>query len=100
MASRLCVTLVVALLGGPGRAVADDAEDRAAVFVKKAGGYVVRDERQTGKPVVTVGLHAGKLTDDDLKRLAAFRAVKELDLSDTAITVAGLAHLAGLKTLT
>lgn len=104
---------------------ADDAEDKAVKFVEKLGGLVKRDEKLSGKPVVTVSLNSAKLTDADLKELAAFKSLKtlrlvnvekltdvglkelaalttitELDLTRTKVTDAGLKELAPLKNLT
>jgi Leucine-rich repeat (LRR) protein len=40
-----------------------------------------------------------KLTDLDLKHLAALKGLKKLDLSETEITDASVKHLTGLKGL-
>jgi hypothetical protein len=48
------VLLLAAGVGASGRAMADDAEDRAVKAVEKAGGFVRRDKDKPGKPVYLV----------------------------------------------
>jgi hypothetical protein len=92
---------VVVLLVTAVVARADDAEDKAVKWVEKVDGRVTRDEKQPSKPVVTVSLNFAKLTDADLKELAAFKNLKTLRLvSVEKLTDGGLKELAPLKTLT
>ena len=79
---------------------ADDAEDKAVAFVEKLGGKVTRDEKATGKPVITVFLYRKKMTDAGLKELAALKNLTTFDISATKVTDAGLKELATLKNLT
>lgn len=72
---------------------ADDAEDKAVAFVAKLGGKVTRDEKAPGKPVTTLNLSLGGVTDADLKELATLKNLTYLDLSHTAVTDAGLKEL-------
>jgi RNA polymerase sigma factor (sigma-70 family) len=78
-----------------------DQADEATVaeLVKSLGGSVQRDERLPGKAVVRVHLYRGKVTDDDLKTLGAFKNLRELELMDTAVTDAGMRHVAGMANL-
>src|SRR5262249_3740492 len=74
-----CGPLGLVLLPG-GAARADEAEDRAAAFVKKLGGIAVRDDQVAGKPVVKVTLRFNAVTDEALKELAPLRSLKDLHL--------------------
>lgn len=98
--NRMWAGLLVVLIASSG-VWADDAEDKALKFVEKFDGRVTRDEKVPGKPVVTVSLNFAKLTDADLKELAAFKSLKTLRLvSVQTLTDAGLKELAALTTLT
>src|SRR5687768_3378366 len=79
---------------------ADDAEDRAAAFVKERGGEVVRDESRPGKPVVRVSLRYGGDTGEQLRALAPLQDLVALDLSDTRVTDGQLKELPVLRKLT
>jgi hypothetical protein len=72
---------------------ADDAEDRAVAFVEKLGGTVTRDAKAPGKPVVRVSLALKKVTDAELKNLAALKNLTALGLIRTKLTGAGLKEL-------
>lgn len=94
---------------------ADQAEVRAAVeFVLEQGGQVsCRIDRkfgtiQKGKPIpegeleiTSITFANSKITDDDLKRLAPLAEIKTLalNLHGTAITDAGLVHVAAVTGL-
>src|SRR5438270_252011 len=81
----------------------DDPESPAVAAIEKAKGATFRDEKTTGKPVVTVSFESTGLTDDRLKdvagALAALKKLKTLDLTNTKVTDDGLKELAGLKGL-
>ena len=79
---------------------ADDAEDKAVAFVEKLGGYVVRDEKVPGKPVVVVNMARARMTDAALKELASLKNLTTLYLHGTKVTDAGLKELVPLKNLT
>jgi hypothetical protein len=49
--------------------------------------------------VILVSLRDTKASDDDLKTLAKLPALENLDLTNTPVTAAGLAHLRGLREL-
>src|SRR5262245_26523915 len=92
------------LLGGlvllPALAHAGDTEDKAIQAIEKVGGSVVRDEDAPGKPVVEVDYGGeAKVTDGDLKPLAAFKQVRVVLLDGTSVTDAGLQHLGNLTRL-
>jgi internalin A len=82
-------------LGSSARA--DDAEDKAATLVEKLGGKVTRDEKAPGKPVVTVRFNdpfgKTKVTDVDLKELAALKNLTTLNMSGPLGTDAGRQEL-------
>ncbi len=50
---------------------ADEAEDKVVAVVRKRGGTVQRDDKNPAHPVIRVDLSDAKLTDMDLKELAA-----------------------------
>ena len=89
------VLLGLVVLAGPGRA------DEAAVvkMVEELEGFVRRDAKRPGKPVVDVGLSFTKVTDTDLKELMELKRLKELSLGGTKITDAGLKELKELTSL-
>jgi hypothetical protein len=88
------VTLVLA-----GAARADEAEALAAL--KKAGATVLYTDNDPSKPARTVYLPGPKVSDADLKHLAALKGLKVLKLdAATKVTDAGVKELAGLKGLT
>ncbi|MGL4553566.1 MAG: hypothetical protein ACRC33_20585 [Gemmataceae bacterium] len=96
----MAFALAVSGLGLGSSARADDAEDKAVAFVKKLGGYVTRDDRAPGKPVVAVNLEGTEVTDVGLKELAALKNLTTLCLWCTEVTDVGLKELAALKKLT
>lgn len=62
--------LAVAVLSFGSPARADEAEDKAEAVVKKLGGYIERDEKAPGKPVVAVDLlNKTEVTDAGAKEL-------------------------------
>ena len=73
-------------------------EEEAVEAVQRLGGQVVRDGAP-GKPVFSVRLANTRTCDDDLRLLAAFPKLCDLDLSRTPITDAGLKHLTALTGL-
>jgi internalin A len=86
-------------------------EEKAAKFVISRGGKVERDEKQPGKPVVTVYLSGssrivGKgrweqgIKDDDVKKLAPFTQLATLHLIQTEVTEVGLRELSIFRRLT
>ena len=99
--SRLMLCGVVSWLGLIPSAPlsANDCEDKAAAFVEKLGGKVVRDEKLPGKPVIEVNLCDGAVTDAGLKELAALKSLTALNLGHTKVTDPGLKELAPLKNL-
>ena len=67
----LCGLMAGGILYSSAPVRADDAEDKAVAFVKKLGGTITRDDKQTGKPVTTLNLNGTGVTDAGLKELAA-----------------------------
>src|SRR5262245_47957714 len=96
---RLAVPLatLVLCLSVPA-ARADDAEDKAVEVIENGGARVTRDEQAPGRPVVQVDFQQ-KVTDEDLKALAALKHLKVLLLDETSLCDSDLKHLAGLPTL-
>ena len=78
---------------------ADEAEDQAVKAVEKLGGMVIRDDKDPERPVIEVKLYDAKVTDADLKELAALKALRTLDLCVSKVTDANLKELATLKGL-
>jgi hypothetical protein len=78
--------------------MARSAKDRKAQAawdrIEALGGSGVWDA-----DVVTVSLAGTSVSDADLTLFRDFPTVRTLDLSDTKITAAGLAHLEGLAAL-
>jgi internalin A len=71
---------------------ADPTEDAVIKAIKQLGGRVDQD----GK---VVNLSSTKVTDAELKELAALKNLTTLDLSDTTVTGAGKKELAALQNL-
>ena len=71
---------------------ADPTEDAAIKAIKQLGGWVEQD----GK---VVDLSHTKVTDADLKELAALKNLTKLDLSQTSVTGSRIKELAALQNL-
>ncbi len=69
MGTRLVAAAV--LMTAALSALADDAEDRALKAVAKLGGRYERADKNPAKAVVLVSLGNTKVTDEELKDLAA-----------------------------
>ncbi len=98
--SMLCGLMAGVILYSSAPVQADDVEDKAVAFVEKLRGTVTRDDKATGKPVVTVSLGYTKVTDAGLKELAPLKNLTTFNLNGTEVTSAGLKELAPLKNLT
>ena len=86
----LCLLVCCSILTIAPWASADEATNKAVEYVEKLGGKVVRVGEMPGETVVAVDLSGVKITDRDLKELAALKDLKLLDLSRTEVTDAGL----------
>jgi hypothetical protein len=76
--------------------------EAALSSIQKLGGKVERDDKGSGKPVITINLGLTEVKDADLEHLEGLATVKKLTLNDTPITDAALDHLkdmAGLEKL-
>jgi hypothetical protein len=92
-----CAT-VLGLLAFSGVTRAGEAEAIAAL--KKVGGTFIHVQNNPKKPVRSVYLPGRKVTDADLKYVAALPQIEVLKLdAATKITDAGLEELTGLKHL-
>ena len=78
---------------------ADEAEDQAVKAVEKLGGKVIRDYTNPARPYTQVDLSNGKITDAELKELAALKGLFYLNLFNTKVTDAGLKELPALNDL-
>jgi len=56
---------------------------------QKVPGYVTRDNRKAGKPVVGVYLHSDQVTDAVLANLGAFPQLQKLSVFNAKITNKG-----------
>ena len=99
--SRALFILVACVLVSAPAVRGDDAEDKAIALVESLKGKVTRNTHLPNKPVVAVILYSNKkVTDADLKELAAFKDLTTLDLAfTTKITDEGIKNLAALKNL-
>jgi hypothetical protein len=68
---------------------------RGLVIVKASGGKVRIDEKYS-PPDISIDLSGTKIKDADLVQVKWIRGLTELNLSETQVTDAGLAHLKGL----
>src|SRR5262245_56174268 len=81
-------------------AAARGDEARAIAALTKQGAEVVRDEKAKGMPAIIVRFGVrGSAKTIDLKPLAELPALEVVDLADTPVRDADLAHLAGLPKL-
>jgi hypothetical protein len=76
-----------------------DVEAIAEAFehVRSRGGRVTRDENMAGRPVIKINFWRNGLNDQDLRKLAAFRDVYELEMQH--LTDDGWKELAAFKNL-
>src|SRR5262249_23951953 len=95
----------IAVLAACAAALFVAAEDRSAEETKaidavvQLGGKITVDEDAPGKPVVGVSLKRCRITAADLACLEELPKLRELDLTLTDVTDAGLEHLNGLTNL-
>jgi Leucine-rich repeat (LRR) protein len=78
----------------------EETADTAAQTIQKLRGRITRDEQMPGKPVVYINLAGSRLTDADMRAVAACKQLRSLELGRTAVSDAGLKHLTGLSHLT
>ena len=100
---KRCLTVAYGLslvLAGVGPLPAGESETAAAKAVKKRGGNLKYDEKSPGEPVVGVDVKNLQWVDAEMKQLAAFVNLKELNLSGNDVTDKGLKELSGLTNLT
>ena len=98
MRRSLCALAAVVILAGTARA--DEAD--VVRFVEQIRGTVKRDDKQPGKPVVTVSLARTDVTDTELKALLKeLKQLTTLNLEHCgAVTDASVKELKELKQLT
>src|SRR5262245_55141917 len=77
----------------------ESAEEQALATVERLGGQVLRRGEKPDAAVHEVRLLGKKVTDADLKGLAAFKEMERLLLTDASVTDEGLKHLARCKRL-
>ena len=96
----LLLAWAVSGLGFGSSARADEAEDKAAAFVKRQGGSVERDEKAPGKPVIGVNPNCATLTDAGLKELVEFKQLTTIRMwRAKKVTAAGLKEFASINNL-
>jgi hypothetical protein len=71
----------------------DKGEAKALTEIRRLGGQFTRAERRAGKPVVEVNLNDTDLTDAGLAHLKGLTRLQILDLAYTRMTNAGVAKL-------
>src|SRR5262245_44276736 len=106
----LCLTVVCLALGcsrkpGPSAASSEVSEparteDQAIEIVQRRGGQVVHENEQPGKPVVAVNFADINVNERELRSLAQFKKLTELNLSGTHLSDSPLKELAVLQSLT
>src|SRR3954454_25115856 len=96
---RIALWIAALAIVSPHSARAGEAEAVAAL--KKLGGTVLHADNNPAKPVRSVYLPGPKVTDADLKLLAALPQLQVLKLDAAKnVTDEGVKELAGLKQLT
>ena len=70
-------------------------QDKAAAEIKRLGGHVGFDEKNPGRPVVSVQLSGSRVKDDCLRHLKGLTGLQTLNLERTQVTDAGLERLQG-----
>src|SRR5687768_12373027 len=98
---RAVALVSVAFIGlAPAAPAGEEAvEKKALATVERLGGQVLRKGDKPDGAVREVRLLGKKVTDADLKDLAAFKEMEWLLLTDSAVTDAGLKHLARCERL-
>jgi len=91
--------MVGLLLASATVARADDAEEMGTKLVERLKGGVRRNEQVEGKPLIEVHL-TGRLTDDDVKTLAALSQLQQLTLYDAELSGRELSSFRASKSLT
>jgi internalin A len=74
-------------------------QEQAINLIKKMGGQVQRDPKAPGQPAIGISLRGTHVTDADLESLKQLKSLQILNLSQTAITDAGLKPIASLPNL-
>src|SRR5271155_5865905 len=82
---------------GQGAAISDAAE--LEKWVKSLGGKMIRDRNKVGLPPMHVDLSRSKVKDADLAKVATFKSIDSVWLSETDISDAGVKHLTALAEL-
>jgi hypothetical protein len=62
---------------------AGETEEKVVQVIEKLGGYVTRDSRVQGNPVIGVYLGGRAVTDGELKNLKELKALQDLNLNGT-----------------
>src|SRR5262245_32287155 len=93
--SVTAVLLELMVMNGHVRANDDDVEK----IIKCYRGKVVRGEKAEGKPIMSIDMSVGGITDEKLKPIGNLKNLTMLYLNGTRVTDEGLKHLANLKSL-
>jgi Leucine-rich repeat (LRR) protein len=96
-------TLVVVLLAwsavSPELHAQAPEQEQVINLIKKMGGQVQRDPKAPGQPAIGISLRGTNVTDADLEILKQLKSLQILNLSQTAITDAGLKPIESLPNL-
>ncbi len=104
---RLPIVCVLSVLTAPCSGLeppaksSDHDADRAAIVagIKRLGGWVKPDDPKAAQPVVEVHLSNSRVTDADMAPLAGLTELRSLELMATNVSDAGLAQLKPLVNL-
>lgn len=96
--SACMLALAASMAFGASAAFAADAPTPVDL-IEALGGQAIADPTRPGSPVIKVVLTGDRITDKQLRWLASFPELRELDLSNTKVTNAGMPALRGLAKL-
>jgi Leucine-rich repeat (LRR) protein len=96
-------TLVLILFAGCDPQVSPEREKEIVALFddpKHIGDTGIgRDMNRPGRPIIRIGVHGRPVTDEMVAKLDGLTTLRSLDLGRTAVTDAGLVHVATLKNL-
>jgi hypothetical protein len=93
------VDTAVKLIQKLGDEILRESEDRATKAIQKLGGKITRDKYAQDQPIIRVDFFGTAVTDAGLKHLAGLKRLQSLYCGYTKVTDTGLKHLAGLQQL-
>jgi hypothetical protein len=93
------IILLALLAGAPTEDKSNAAQLEAIEKIKNLGGTIKYDDKQEGKPVISISLPSTKVNDADLAFLQYFPKLEELDLFGTTISDKATGYFGELKSL-